>query len=86
MREKAKQFAIAVPMLDRGFGDVWRAWSRFLWARGAVLLLIALLVASAVVLSIHAYYNLQQILRDRQLVNPLDPLAVRCGFREGSDV
>jgi hypothetical protein len=86
MRERAKQFEIAVPALDRSFGDVWRASSRSPWVKGAPLLLIVLLVVSAAVLSIHAYYNLQQILRDRHLVNPLEPLAVRCGFREGCDV
>lgn len=86
MRERAKQFAIAAPTLDRSLGDDWRASSRSLWVRRAVLLLIALLFIAAAMWSIHSCDNLRQILRERQLVNPLEPLAVRCEYREGADV
>ena len=73
MRERTKRFAIAVLMttvdialLDRYFGAIWRAWSEVLWIRGAFLLLLALLAASAAVLWIHVYYDLRQFQRERR--------------------
>jgi hypothetical protein len=86
MGERAKLYARAIPMLDWGFGGVRQAWSRSLWLRGTLLLLIALLVASAANCSLHADYNLRQILRDRQPVTPPEPLAVRSQPGRNGDV
>jgi hypothetical protein len=86
MGERAKLYAMAIPMLERGFGGVRQAWSRSLWLRGTVLLLIALLVASAADFWMHAYFNLRQILRDRQPVTPPEPLAVRSQPGRNGDV
>jgi hypothetical protein len=86
MGQRAKLYAMAIPMLERGFGGVRQAWSRSLWLRGTVLLLIALLVASAADLWMQAYYNLRQILLDRQPVTPTEPLAVRSQTGRNGDV
>ena len=72
MRERTKRVAIAVlltamdvALLNRYFGVLWQAWPEVLWIRGAFLLLLALLVASAAVLWIHVYYDLRQTMRER---------------------
>lgn len=72
MRKRAKRFAITVllttidvVLLDRYFGAIWQAWSEVLWIRGAFLLLLVLLAASAAVLWIHVYYDLRQTIREQ---------------------
>ena len=93
MREREKRFAIAVllttidvALLDRYFGAIWRAWSDVLWIKGAFLLLLALLAASAAVLWIHVYYDLRQNMRERCVALSLKVAPSPGELRRGGDV
>jgi len=93
MRERTKRFAIAVLMttvdialLDRYIGAIWQAWSDVLWIRGAFLLLLVLLVASAAVLWIHVYYDLRQTIRERRGIRSLKATSIPGELRRDGDV
>ena len=93
MRERTKRFATAVlltaidvALLDRYFGAIWRAWSEVLWIRGAFLLLLALLGASAAVLWIHVYYDLRQMMRERSVASSLKTASLPGELRRDGDV
>ena len=93
MRERKKRFAIAVlltamdvALLDRYFGVLWQAWSEVLWIRGAFLLLLAILVASATVLWIHVYYDLCQTMRERSVAPSLKTASIPGELRRDGDV
>ena len=93
MRERTKRFATAVlltaidvALLDRYFGAIWRAWSEVLWIRGAFLLLLALLGASAAVLWIHVYYDLRQFQHERRDALSLKATLLPGDLRRDGDV
>lgn len=93
MRERTKRFVIAVlltaidvALLDRYFGVIWHTWSGDPWGRGAFLLLLALLVASAAVLWIHVYYDLRQFQRERRGALSLKATSLPGELRRGGDV
>ena len=93
MRERTKRFAIAllmttvdIALLDRYIGAIWQAWSEVLWSRGAFLLLLALLVASAAVLWIHVYYDLRQTMRERRDALSLKATSLPGDLRRDGDV
>ena len=93
MRERTKRFAIAVlltgvdaALLKRYFNVIWQAWSEVLWSRGAFLLLLALLVASAAVLWIHVYYDLRQTMRERRDALSLRTTSLPGELRRDRDV
>ena len=93
MRERTKRFAIAVLMttmdvalLERYFDAIWQAWSEVLWIRGAFLLLLALLAASAAVLWIHVYYDLRQTMHERRDALSLKATSLPGELRRDGDV
>ncbi len=93
MRERTKRFVITVlltgvdaALLNKCFSVIWHTWSMDPWSRGAFLLLLALLAASAAVLWIHVYYDLRQTMRER-CVAPFFETATSPGeSRRDSDV
>jgi len=73
MQERAKRLAIAVVLtvvdvvtFNIYFGAIWQAWGGDPWARAALLGLLALWIASAVVLWIHVSYDIAE----EKLSNP----------------
>lgn len=93
MRERVKQFAIAVlltgtdaALFDRYFGAVWPIRSADPRLCGAFLLLLVLWAASAAVMWIHVYYDLRQTLRERCVALSLEAARRHGELRRDGDV
>jgi uncharacterized membrane protein YdbT with pleckstrin-like domain len=93
MRERAMKLAIAVVLTVVDFvtfnsysGAIWQTWGQDLWAKAALVALLTLWIVSAVVLWIHASYDLPQPLHERDLALARDPTLAPRGFRRDSDV
>lgn len=93
MRERTKRLAITVlltsvdaTLLQKYFSVIWRTGSPDPWSRGAFLLLLFLLAASAGVLWIHVYYDLRQTMRERRDAGSLKATSIPGALRRDGDV
>ena len=93
MRERTKRFAITVlltgvdaALLKKYFSVIWQTWSMDPWSRGAFLLLLAILAASAAVLWIHVYYDLRETMREQCVAVSLTEASSPGELRRDSDV
>ena len=93
MQERAKRLAIAVVLTTADVvtfhsysGVIWQTWCREPWAKAAFLALLALWIASAVVIWGHVSKDLRQTLREQELARSRNlPLSPR-DRRRDSDV
>ena len=74
MQERLKRFVLAtsltaldIAVAENPVGVIWRAWSRVLWIREVILLLLGVWVASATAVWFLVYYNLRQTLAERRI-------------------
>ena len=93
MRERTKRLAITAlltgvdaALLNKYFSVIWHTWSMDPWSRGAFLLLLALLAASASVLWIHVYYGLRETMRERCVALSLKTATIPGALRRDGDV